>query len=140
MNKFEVGDQVYILWNKTGYPDYPFDLGCKSCGVVVSIFSDGDYITVSGFKEDDPNYSLEFYRYQLIHYKNTKKSIMQKISNYAKSILDADTKSLIKAGFLTTDLELTYEGKAELESIILQANKAGLVASANEKMAEEAKK
>lgn len=156
MNKFKVGDHVKILWDCTTYTGGPYG----NYGTVIGF--NRVTIEVGGFYLSNNNYSLGFYynELQLVHvqassdifwgavdllnntphYKNNKKTIMQKISNYAKSILDADTKSLIKADFLTTDLELTCEGKAELEAIILQTNKAGLVASANEKIAEEAKK
>ncbi len=52
------------------------------------------------------------------------------LSTIAKRLLDADTKTLIKAGFLDTELRLTDKGKAELNAILFEANKTALVVAA----------
>ncbi len=62
------------------------------------------------------------------------------LSNIAKRLLDADTKTLRKANFLDTELNLTHEGKNALWAILFDANKAALVAAAQEVIDEAAKK
>lgn len=54
-----------------------------------------------------------------------------------KRLLDKDTQQLMKAGFMNADLSLTPAGEAEVLAIVLQANKADLVAAAVEKIQEE---
>ncbi len=62
------------------------------------------------------------------------------LSNIAKRLLDADTKTLRKANFLDSELNLTHEGKSALWAILFDANKAALVAAAQEAIDEAAKK
>lgn len=66
-----------------------------------------------------------------------KKSLMNKLSIIAKKLLDADTATLVKAGYLDSELDLTEEGGEALDAILFAANKAALVEAANEKLAEE---
>jgi len=54
-----------------------------------------------------------------------------------KRLLDKDTQTLVKAGFLDKDLSLTSEGEAEVLAIILEANKKALVEAAQAKIDEE---
>ncbi len=70
---------------------------------------------------------------------NNKKTIMQKVSNMMKKILDKDTQALVKAGFINGNLDLTCDGVAALNAIIFSEKKAELVALANEKIAEAEK-
>ena len=63
-----------------------------------------------------------------------------KLTTMFKLLVDADTATLKKAGFINGDLELTGEGSNELMAIVFNANKAALVASAKAKLDEEAKK
>lgn len=58
------------------------------------------------------------------------------ISSMIKKLVDADTKTLMKAGFLDNELDLTEEGRAELDSIMFIANKAALVKAAAERIEE----
>lgn len=69
-------------------------------------------------------------------YKNTKGGTMPYLSNIAKKLLDADTKVLVKAGYLDSELELTEQGAAELIEILFLANKPAMVASAKAKIKE----
>lgn len=59
------------------------------------------------------------------------------ISTIMKKLLDSDTKSLVKAGYLDSELDLTCDGQKELLSILLLANKKALVTSAEEKIKED---
>ena len=67
----------------------------------------------------------------------TKKSPMQKISTMFKLLVDADTQTLKKAGFINGDLELTQDGIDALNAIQFAANKAALVTEAQAKIDEE---
>ncbi len=67
------------------------------------------------------------------------KTIMQRVSNMMKKLLDADTQVLVKAGYINGDLELTDEGIIALETILFMENKKEMVKLANEKIAEEEK-
>jgi len=72
--------------------------------------------------------------------KTNKKPFMEKITSMFKLLVDSDTQDLKKAGYINGDLELTSEGQKELIAITFAANKAALVAAAQAKIAEEAKK
>lgn len=63
------------------------------------------------------------------------------LTSIAKRILDSDTKTLIKAGYLDNSLALTEEGGEALTALLLQKNLPELVKLADEKIsdAEEAK-
>ncbi len=66
----------------------------------------------------------------------TKKSIMSRLNVFMKKLLDADTQSLVKAGYLNEDLTLTSDGEEALTFISFTANKAALVEEANKLIAE----
>lgn len=73
------------------------------------------------------------------HIKNKKTSMIKKLSNFIKKMVDADTQALIEADYMFSDLGgLTNEGKEELMNILFIANKAALVEAAKAKI-EEAK-
>lgn len=60
-----------------------------------------------------------------------------KITNLVKKILDADTRKLVKAGFINGDLALTDEGVSELLGILFLEKKDELVKIADEKITNE---
>lgn len=66
------------------------------------------------------------------------KKIM-KLSSMMKRLLDKDVQTLIKAGFLDSNLGLTLEGQQALFAMLFVANKAELVKVAQEKIDEEEK-
>lgn len=68
-----------------------------------------------------------------------KKTIMTKLNTMMKKLLDTDTQTLMKAGFINGDLDLTSEGKNELWTLIFDQHKAALVEAAKAKIAEEEK-
>lgn len=59
-----------------------------------------------------------------------------KITNLVKKILDNDTRTLVKAGFINGDLALTDEGVGELLGILFLEKKAELLKVAQEKLDE----
>ncbi len=67
-----------------------------------------------------------------------KTSLITKTMNFIKkSLLSKDDKTLIKAGFMDENLNLTTTGKEANEYINFTANKAKLVEMAEEKIAED---
>ncbi len=56
-----------------------------------------------------------------------------------KKILDADTRTLVKAGFINGDLALTDDGVSELMGILFLEKKDELVKIANDKITDETK-
>lgn len=61
-----------------------------------------------------------------------KKSLMSSISLIAQKLLDPSLKTLIDAGYMSSDLCLTDTGRYALEAILFAANKDALVAAAQE--------
>lgn len=53
-----------------------------------------------------------------------------------KKLLDKDTQTLVKAGYINGDLDLTPAGKLALYSILFEANKSALVEMAKEEIKE----
>jgi hypothetical protein len=68
-----------------------------------------------------------------------KKTIMNKINNFVRSIIDADTQALIEAGYVSECLNLTEDGEDELIAILFAERKAELVKLAKAKVAEAKK-
>lgn len=62
---------------------------------------------------------------------------MSKLNNMMKQLLDSDTQTLVKAGYINGDLELTPEGQSALQTILFAANKAALVTAGQAKLDEE---
>ena len=62
---------------------------------------------------------------------------MNKLNPMTKRLLDKDTQTLCKAGYINGDLELTENGRNALDTIIFTANKAELVKMAQEELDEE---
>lgn len=68
------------------------------------------------------------------------KGTIMKITNLVKKLLDKDTQTLVKAGLINGDLQLTDEGTTELLSILFIEKKDELVKIAQEKLDEEKEK
>lgn len=75
--------------------------------------------------------------YNLFGPKDLLERTMTMFSNIAKRLLDSKTKTLIKAGYLSTDLKLTSVGEEALLAGLLAENMEELVKSAEEKIEEE---
>lgn len=54
-----------------------------------------------------------------------------------KKVLDKDIRTLIKAGYLDSNLNLTVEGKQEVWALLYDKFKKELVEAASEKLKEE---
>jgi hypothetical protein len=68
--------------------------------------------------------------------KSLSETIFSMISSVARRLLDADTKTLIKGGYLSTDLKITPEGQEALLALNLSQNMKDLVKLAEERLAE----
>ncbi len=68
------------------------------------------------------------------------KPMASKLGSMMKKLLDADTQTLVKAGYINGDLELTEAGKTALWSIMFTSNKDALVAEAKEVLEAEKNK
>lgn len=68
------------------------------------------------------------------------KTIMEKVSVMMKKLLSKDIQTLVKAGYINGDLDLTEQGQKVLMAQLFDANKAELVKSAEEDIAEAEKK
>lgn len=71
---------------------------------------------------------------------NFYKKFTMSIGNIAKRILDPETRKLMKAGFLDSNLSLTMEGDSQLRAIVFAAHKAELLKAADEAIAETKEK
>lgn len=71
---------------------------------------------------------------------NNEQNKLMKITSMVKRLLDKDTKTLVKAGFINGNLELTEEGRNSLMAIMFDKFKPELVKEAEEKIAEEKSK
>lgn len=91
----------YVHEIRGSYYHIRYDDGCEGQG------TDADYTKVSD-----------------------KKTIMQKVSIMMKKLLDSDTQTLVKAGYINGDLDLTETGLAALHAVQFDANKAALVVMA----------
>lgn len=74
-----------------------------------------------------------------IKYQPTNKPIMKTLTTMMQKLLDAPTQTLVKAGYINGDLELTNEGNDALMAILFVANKDALVADAQAKFDAEKK-
>lgn len=66
-----------------------------------------------------------------------RKTMTQKCNIMMKKLLSKDLRTLVEAGYINGDLELTDEGMANLRAILFEQNKEALVALAEEKLQEE---
>ena len=79
------------------------------------------------------------YHYSLLEIYNQKpkQTLMNKLSLMMKKLLDSDLQTLVKAGYIDGNLELTAEGKTALDSVLFDNYKSDLVVLAQEKIVEE---
>lgn len=96
------------------------------------------YTISDGYALDGPRFfTFDAQTFTNLSLNNTKP--MNKLNSMMKRLLDADTQTLVKAGFINGDLELTNDGRNALWAIIFEQNKPALVAEATAKLAEEKK-
>lgn len=74
------------------------------------------------------------------YYKNLKDKKMERLNPAQEAFLDEDTKTLVKAGMLYDNLELTDYGSRAIWAMLLQEKKAELVKIAQKRIDEATKK
>lgn len=142
--KFKVGDRVVA----TGHEDNIRPIGegtVVSVGFkMVGVDWDGpieQYHDCGGIARDNHGWYMS--EDKLMHTSHhvgeltTKQPIMQKLNSMLKRILDSESQTLYKAGYLNGDLELTNRGRDALNAILFTENKAKLVAAAQADLDEE---
>lgn len=147
MPKYKVGDVVRILRDTTSS-----SRSCKAIGTVATV----QRVTSSTWanRENGSKYGNYWYKFEVNgsefeawendielvnsnYVDNNKQTIMQKVGIMFKKFTDKDTQTLYKAGYVNGNLELTEAGRTALLAVNFDANKAALVASAQEVIAEE---
>lgn len=123
----KIGDRIKNIGPKENSGKFGNVINTNTIGVLIKYDDNEDGFCDFGETSDF---------YQII---KTKKSIMKKLNIMMKKLLDADTQSLVKAGYINGDLELTCEGKEALFTLMFDGLKADLVKLAVEKIAEEEK-
>jgi len=63
-------------------------------------------------------------------------TIMNKLSIMMKKLLSSDIQTLVKAGYINGDLNLTTEGERALNAVLFEANKKALVELAEKELAD----
>lgn len=128
MSKFKEGDRVQAIAPCDHDSSY---IGKK--GTVINVYkhiSSGLNILVTF--DDMGSWACEESSLKKIN-----KSIMLKVSIMMKKLLDENTQTLVKAGYINGDLDFTEEGTQALMSLAFSAAKDELVKMAEEKIAEE---
>lgn len=131
MTQFKVGDKVRCI--QEGKKGMGWELGREF--VIGTISSQqGVAFPPTGTSPEMKSCGVYLNSLELV---NNQKSIMKRVSDMMKKLLDADTQALVKAGYINGDLELTTEGGKALTVILFVANKRALVDAANVTIAEE---
>lgn len=140
-----IGDRVKLLrYNPYAYQASNPAIGTEyECSGTIVNISERSYKTVIQVEWDNETHNDYDSKY-LIKIDDAPapkpsliKTIMKKLNNMEKLLLDADTQKLKKAGLINGDLEITAEGRQELQFILFKANKADLVKRAEEIIAEK---
>jgi hypothetical protein len=109
--------------------------GCTTAGVSNLI---SDYTVNCDWRSIQNPYYLRGWDYGYIATPN-KKQIPMSLSTMFKKLLDKDTQTLVKAGFLSETLELTDCGKSELITIMFDVHRKALIEAAQAKLDEAEK-
>lgn len=142
MSRFKVGDRVEVIRDFAGLNLQGKQGTVVDIQPVIASYDVGVEFDEGFFEEHGCNGKAEkgHGRYGLdseLKLLETKKSLMKKVSNMMKKLLDSDTQTLVKAGFINGDLELTTEGNKALNEILFTTNKAELVKNAQAIIDEE---
>lgn len=131
--KFKVGDKCSFT---DDCPGYSGEVNGADYVVIIGITSGGRYeydAYKDGSKVGSCYGCLTDEHLTLL----SNQSIMNRVSNMMKRLLDGDTQSLVKAGFINGDLEITDKGQDALNSVLFVNNKEELVELAEAELAEE---
>jgi hypothetical protein len=123
---FKVGDRVRIT-----KPDIvSMERGYKPGEEFIVSYTDRVLV------KNSEDHGFYFSEIELVSTSNNKTTMPKKLGAIAKRLLDGDTKTLVKAGYINGDLELTDEGTAALNAVIFEQNKAALVEAAKAEIEE----
>lgn len=140
LSKFQKGDRVKVIKDFSGESKYIGEVG-----TVVNVFSFGEDPVLVEFPDGmllegvDAEFSL------LDSVKNIEVAgkrnmgALQKLTILAKTLVDSDLKTLLKAGWLNSSLELTVEGEDAIFAHYLTTHKADLAKLAKAEMKENRK-
>lgn len=95
-------------------------------------------ITINGYGFD--SISLEEVSEIINSNQKQEENNMTQVSPMAEKFVDADTKALMEAGYLSSSLEITSAGTIVRDAALFDLVKADMVKSAKAKNKEEAKK
>ena len=101
---------------------------------LVNINSDRNYFT---FSHEDEGHIMQLPEDNDDSIIINKPISMNKVSKMMKRLLDKSTQTLVKAGYLNGDLDLTEEGVKTLNALIFEDYKQKLVAMAIEDLEDE---
>lgn len=126
--KFKVGDRVKIIKDNSGESKYLGELA------TIEDIVDYDSEYPIRLKLDSMPYGTIDANQNEFKLYSSKKTvgIMASLSKLAKRTLDSDIKTLVKAGYLTNELEFTDEGDEALCALLLEQHKVQLVKMAKE--------
>lgn len=118
---------------RCGCPDRYETQKCRGCGLEGYTYNSHplpfDPRLLEKFDHDIRVLQDKVFREVITSVKTNK---MTTIGNMMKRLLDADTQTLVKAGYINGDLELTEAGKKALWAITFTLNKDALVKEAQE--------
>ncbi len=139
--KFKIGDVVKIIddvkeckesigkithivsVDESGYESYPYKLSFDTCRCE-GMFGEDELELV---EEDKPTF------------KKGDRGKMSSLSTLAKKLLDPKTKTLVKAGLLDSELELTEVGIDVLQNVLFLTYKEEMVVEARRLLKEQKK-
>lgn len=128
--KYKVGDKVKIIRSSMTGSKYEEHIG-QVCVVHTVLNESAEYpYLLEGNEHHWQDRELELIK---------TKTFMTRVSIMMKKLLDGDTQTLVKAGFINGDLELTDEGSKALLAVVFTNLKAELVKIAQEQIDEEEK-
>lgn len=135
--KFKAGDKVKMKRNCSGtIKNYIYELKkSNSRGELKEIL-----FAWKGVNNADADEGCFCESYWELITSSKQKTIMTKLNQMMKKLLDADTRKLIKSGFINGDLEFTDEGKEALYAILLEKFKPELLVMAEEQIKEDKEK
>lgn len=129
MAKYQLGDEIRIIEGGDYRGCSPLHSLVGQVGIISSIEEDdrnGLHYRTSCDSRCIPETQIELIKDRKI----TTKKLMTKLTTMMKKLLDSDTQTLVKAGYINGDLEPTDTGNSALMTILFLANKPALVADA----------
>ena len=142
--ELEVGDRVRGQYDEHKYTGTVYSIEEDSVEVIrdntgnkwsCKIRGNGEVAGAYNF--DDGIHNLQLISSTEPQQEGGKGTIIMRLNTMMKKILDKDTKTLIKAGYLNGDLQLTETGRESLEALLVEEKKEALVKLAEETIEEQ---